>query len=126
MRKIKIRSNDEGARGMEIDVNLSEMKVATVITTPTPVTAKTTNHLPTTPSKSGGGCCSMNILINSKNQLRRTPQEFYFESRGKSCKKLLKFNGSSNKVNVFSFPIPMVIAKGSNCLFSLYVFVWYQ
>ncbi|KRF79520.1 uncharacterized protein Dvir_GJ20744, isoform B [Drosophila virilis] len=28
---------------------------------------------------------------------RRTPQEIYFESRGKSCKKLLKFNGNSNK-----------------------------
>ncbi|XP_017483759.1 PREDICTED: uncharacterized protein LOC108372549 [Rhagoletis zephyria] len=30
-------------------------------------------------------------------QSRRTPQEVYFESRGKSCKKLLKFNGYSNK-----------------------------
>ncbi|XP_030246365.1 uncharacterized protein LOC108654254 [Drosophila navojoa] len=30
---------------------------------------------------------------------RRTPQEIYFESRGKSCKKLLKFNGHSNKVS---------------------------
>lgn len=30
---------------------------------------------------------------------RRTPQEIYFESRGKSCKKLLKFNGNSNKVS---------------------------
>lgn len=43
------------------------------------------------------GCFSMNILVKSSNHLQ-TPQEFYFESRGKSCKKLLKFNGSSNKV----------------------------
>ncbi|XP_034478101.1 uncharacterized protein LOC117784464 [Drosophila innubila] len=32
---------------------------------------------------------------------RRTPQEIYFESRGKSCKKLLKFNGNSNKILLY-------------------------
>ncbi|EDW10824.2 uncharacterized protein Dmoj_GI18347 [Drosophila mojavensis] len=32
---------------------------------------------------------------------RRTPQEIYFESRGKSCKKLLKFNGHSNKILLY-------------------------
>jgi len=35
----------------------------------------------------------------SGQRRRRTPQEIYFESRGKSCKKLLKFNGNSNKVS---------------------------
>lgn len=32
-------------------------------------------------------------------QHRRTPQEVYYESRGQSCRKLLKFNGNSNKVS---------------------------
>lgn len=32
---------------------------------------------------------------------RRNPQEVYYESRGQSCKKLLKFNGNSNKVSWF-------------------------
>lgn len=38
--------------------------------------------------------------ITRHPQSRRTPQEIYFESRGKSCKKLLKFNGYSNKVSL--------------------------
>ncbi|KAI8122461.1 hypothetical protein CVS40_6630 [Lucilia cuprina] len=36
-------------------------------------------------------------LLKKNHTHRRTPQEIYFESRGKSCKKLLKFNGNSNK-----------------------------
>lgn len=39
-------------------------------------------------------------LLKKGQQHRRTPQEIYFESRGKSCKKLLKFNGNCNKVSV--------------------------
>ncbi|XP_053964201.1 uncharacterized protein LOC128867126 [Anastrepha ludens] len=39
--------------------------------------------------------CKANLT--RRPQSRRTPQEVYFESRGKSCKKLLKFNGYSNK-----------------------------
>lgn len=38
-------------------------------------------------------------LLKKTQQHRRTPQEIYFESRGKSCKKLLKFNGNCNKVS---------------------------
>lgn len=38
-------------------------------------------------------------LLKKNHTHRRTPQEIYFESRGKSCKKLLKFNGNSNKVS---------------------------
>ncbi|XP_030375658.1 uncharacterized protein LOC115624947 [Scaptodrosophila lebanonensis] len=37
----------------------------------------------------------------SQQRRRRTPQEIYFESRGKSCKKLLKFNGNSNKILLY-------------------------
>ncbi|TMW53254.1 hypothetical protein DOY81_001670, partial [Sarcophaga bullata] len=40
----------------------------------------------------------MNLWKKNQKTHRRTPQEIYFESRGKSCKKLLKFNGNSNKV----------------------------
>lgn len=46
---------------------------------------------PATPP-GGVGCCA----------LRRTPpkptQEIYYESRGKCCKKLLRYNGYPNKV----------------------------
>ncbi|XP_061399910.1 uncharacterized protein LOC133335616 [Musca vetustissima] len=40
-------------------------------------------------------------LLKKGQQHRRTPQEIYFESRGKSCKKLLKFNGNSNKILLY-------------------------
>lgn len=93
--------------GMGIDVNVSSeegqddnMKVTTVINNNN--SAVSTNNIPNTPVAKSG-CCSMNILINKNHQT--TPQEFYFESRGKSCKKLLKFNGSSNKVNLFRIGI---------------------
>ncbi|KAH8284575.1 hypothetical protein KR018_004555 [Drosophila ironensis] len=39
--------------------------------------------------------------ISGGQRRRRTPQEIYFESRGKSCKKLLKFNGNSNKILLY-------------------------
>ncbi|KAH8234351.1 hypothetical protein KR038_008089 [Drosophila bunnanda] len=42
------------------------------------------------------GCAAV-----SGQRRRRTPQEIYFESRGKSCKKLLKFNGNSNKILLY-------------------------
>ncbi|XP_031621114.1 uncharacterized protein LOC116339402 [Contarinia nasturtii] len=41
------------------------------------------------------GCCAFRPTFRSQP---RTPQEVYFESRGKCCKKLLKFNGYPNKV----------------------------
>lgn len=77
-----------------------KMKVANVINNND--SAVSINNIPNTPV-SKAGCCSLNILI--KNHPRTPTQEFYFESRGKSCKKLLKFNGSSNKVNVFPIAI---------------------
>ncbi|KAH8347794.1 hypothetical protein KR084_001076 [Drosophila pseudotakahashii] len=46
----------------------------------------------------GGGDSAAAI---SGQRRRRTPQEIYFESRGKSCKKLLKFNGNSNKILLY-------------------------
>ncbi|XP_058975264.1 uncharacterized protein LOC101892238 [Musca domestica] len=56
---------------------------------------------------SGGGATTQQPyplyanLLKKGQQHRRTPQEIYFESRGKSCKKLLKFNGSSNKILLY-------------------------
>lgn len=86
---------------MNVSLSLDDnMKVATVINNNSSAAAAVIT--PNTPIAKSG-CCSMNILI--KNQHPTTPQEFYFESRGKSCKKLLKFNGSSNKVNVFPIGI---------------------
>lgn len=41
------------------------------------------------------GCCPFKPTFRS---MPRTPQEIYFESRGKCCKKLLQFNGYPNKV----------------------------
>lgn len=38
------------------------------------------------------GCCAI------KRNPPRPPQEIYFESRGKCCKKLLRYNGYPNKV----------------------------
>lgn len=42
-------------------------------------------------------CCAFKPTLFSTAP-RRTPQEIYFESRGKCCKKLLRFNGYPNKV----------------------------
>lgn len=39
------------------------------------------------------GCCVI------KRNPPRPPQEIYFESRGKCCKKLLRYNGYPNKVS---------------------------
>ncbi|XP_046811719.1 ras guanine nucleotide exchange factor B isoform X1 [Lucilia cuprina] len=60
------------------------------------VTAAATNAVTATPHHNSS---YMNLLKKNHTH-RRTPQEIYFESRGKSCKKLLKFNGNSNKNNV--------------------------
>ncbi|XP_044249140.1 uncharacterized protein [Drosophila takahashii] len=49
----------------------------------------------------GGGGGSATAAATSGQRRRRTPQEIYFESRGKSCKKLLKFNGNSNKILLY-------------------------
>lgn len=91
---------------MEIDVT-DKMKVATVIGSNHNHNPNDNNNSVTVPNTpiAKSGCCSiisMNLLVKNHP---RTPQEFYFESRGKSCKKLLKFNGSSNKVNVFPIGI---------------------
>ncbi|KAM7343868.1 uncharacterized protein ACRADG_010774 isoform 1-T2 [Cochliomyia hominivorax] len=55
----------------------------------------TTTHLATQPNP-----LYMNLWKKNPAH-RRTPQEIYFESRGKSCKKLLKFNGNSNKILLY-------------------------
>lgn len=64
-------------------------------------------NVPATPSAGAIVSAVCNSGHTRRPQLRRTPQEIYFESRGKSCKKLLKFNGYSNKVsqrqNMFLF-----------------------
>lgn len=41
------------------------------------------------------GCCPFRRFLKSTPQ---SPQEIYFESRGKCCKKLLRYNGYPNKV----------------------------
>lgn len=52
------------------------------------------NGLPSPPSSPSTtiGCCAL------KRNPPRPPQEIYFESRGKCCKKLLRYNGYPNKV----------------------------
>lgn len=50
--------------------------------------------MPPSPTKTVG-CCAFKSTFRSTP---RTPQEVYFESRGKCCKKLLRFNGYPNKV----------------------------
>lgn len=46
--------------------------------------------VPSSPSPSIKlGCCAFRTFRSQP----RTPQEIYFESRGKCCKKLLRFNG---------------------------------
>lgn len=50
------------------------------------------------PSPSKIGCCALRLTPP------RPPQDIYqiyFESRGKCCKKLLRYNGYPNKVRVF-------------------------
>lgn len=51
------------------------------------------------------GCCPFKPTFRSAP---RTPQEVYFESRGKCCKKLLRFNGYPNKVTL-DFMLMMLI-----------------
>lgn len=53
------------------------------------------------PSPTTVGCCALRLKKNPP----RPPQEIYFESRGKCCKKLLRYNGYPNKViyNFFIF-----------------------
>lgn len=51
--------------------------------------------LPPSPSKKPR-CWSFKNIFQSSTQC---PQEVYFESRGKCCKKLLRYNGYPNKVN---------------------------
>lgn len=47
-----------------------------------------------TSSPSKIGCCVL------RRTPPRPPQEIYFESRGKCCKKLLRYNGYPNKVRI--------------------------
>ncbi|XP_020715561.1 uncharacterized protein LOC101448302 isoform X2 [Ceratitis capitata] len=59
-----------------------------------------TNVAPT-PSAAAVVSAVRNSALTRRPQTRRTPQEIYFESRGKSCKKLLKFNGYTNKILLY-------------------------
>ncbi|XP_036231006.2 uncharacterized protein [Bactrocera oleae] len=58
-------------------------------------------NVPVTPSAAAVVSAVCNAGHTRRPQSRRTPQEIYFESRGKSCKKLLKFNGYSNKILLY-------------------------
>lgn len=51
--------------------------------------------LPSSPTKTVS-CFTLKRLFQSSSPC---PQEVYFESRGKCCKKLLRYNGYPNKVN---------------------------
>ncbi|XP_036669438.3 uncharacterized protein [Drosophila suzukii] len=51
--------------------------------------------------RKGAASSATTTAAISGQRRRRTPQEIYFESRGKSCKKLLKFNGNSNKILLY-------------------------
>uniref|UniRef100_A0A182WEE3 Uncharacterized protein n=1 Tax=Anopheles minimus TaxID=112268 RepID=A0A182WEE3_9DIPT len=53
-------------------------------------------HPPASPAHVG--CCVLNRAP------ARPPSEIYFESRGKCCKKLLRYNGYPNKVGTLSTP----------------------
>lgn len=53
--------------------------------------------IPPSPTATKTSCCAFKPTLFSTAP-RRTPQEIYFESRGKCCKKLLRFNGYPNKV----------------------------
>lgn len=52
------------------------------------------NAQPPPPASPAITCCSM----RRRRTPPRPPQEIYFESRGKCCKKLLRYNGYPNKV----------------------------
>ncbi|XP_067628845.1 uncharacterized protein [Eurosta solidaginis] len=60
-----------------------------------------TNNSAATPSAASVVSAVCKSGLTRRPQSRRTPQEIYFESRGKSCKKLLKFNGYSNKILLY-------------------------
>ncbi|KAL1379076.1 hypothetical protein pipiens_003854 [Culex pipiens pipiens] len=51
-------------------------------------------HPPASPTNVG--CCAISRRIPP-----RPPSEIYFESRGKCCKKLLRYNGYPNKVLLY-------------------------
>ncbi|XP_068145898.1 uncharacterized protein [Drosophila tropicalis] len=74
-------AGSEQCSNLQEPLTLMQRKAATTTTT---ITNSIVNRLPATQKRS-----------------RRTPQEIYFESRGKSCKKLLKFNGNSNKILLY-------------------------
>ncbi|XP_055372643.1 homeobox protein 2 [Condylostylus longicornis] len=81
----------------------NKIKSTTAATTAAATTTKASPSIlgaiqqtPSTPISKG--CC---IALSNRNKINKTPQEIYFESRGKSCKKLLKFNGYSNKILLY-------------------------
>jgi hypothetical protein len=43
-------------------------------------------------------CCFPNYIFKSKKEESNMVQMFYYENRGKCCKKLLRYNGYPNKV----------------------------
>ncbi|XP_055908576.1 uncharacterized protein LOC129943281 [Eupeodes corollae] len=79
---------------MEMDVNLSTKKIGAI----EGVLGGGLGLSPNSPVAKSG-CCMLRMNLRTKQH--RTPQEVYFESRGKSCKKLLKFNGNSNKILLY-------------------------
>lgn len=58
--------------------------------------------------------------VSTVQQSRRTPQQIYYESRGQSCRKLLKFNGNSNKV----FSLSVQCGGGHLLSYSLICSFW--
>lgn len=53
--------------------------------------------VPASPTMNIGCCAPIKSTFGAE---RRSPQEIYFESRGKCCKKLLSYNGYPNKVKL--------------------------
>lgn len=104
-----------GGRGLGVG-HISPLSLPAVTGTGSTTTA--TILQPSSPVAKSGCCSCISMMMMSRNNDKvaagvgtgmifnnvrksnhRTPQEIYFESRGKSCKKLLKFNGNSNKVS---------------------------
>lgn len=56
------------------------------------------------PSPSKIGCCAL------RRTPPRPPQEIYFESRGKCCKKLLRYNGYPNKVSIILVSLLFIVS----------------
>lgn len=67
-------------------------------------------------------CCAFKPTLFSTAP-RRTPQEIYFESRGKCCKKLLQFNGYPNKVRIDTRCM-CLCARGGGCAWNSQIYIF--